>query len=103
MPIGPLLTWKRADFGSYETHLGAAGACGGWQLWLFLLPPNVGHGWHLSLLALALGQCFGSFKDIVQRINFGKVPFATAWARYKGLPLSAHGAAIWPMRAWELL
>ncbi len=33
-------------------------------------------------------------KDIALRINLGKVPRAIAWARYKGLPLSAHGSAL---------
>jgi cytochrome c-type biogenesis protein CcmF len=31
---------------------------------------------------------------VAQRINFGKVPLSIAMARFKGLPLSAHGSAL---------
>ncbi len=62
MPIGPLLTWKRAELSTLSK-----------RIWIpLLLPPpphwpcwsqrNVGHGWHPSRLLLALGRCLAVSK-----------------------------------------
>jgi cytochrome c-type biogenesis protein CcmF len=94
MPIGPLLTWKRADVGALMSKL----------RWPILAAIVIALGallatqrgpW-LAPFAIAVGAwaVFGSFKDVAQRTQLGKVPLATAWARYTGLPLSAHGAAL---------
>lgn len=94
MPIGPLLTWKRADLSVLTKRIWIPLALAAVATLAVLIATQRGP-W-LAPVAVAIGAwtVFGSFKDIAQRINFGKVPAATAWARYKGLPLSAHGAAM---------
>ena len=94
MPIGPLLTWKRADLSVLTKRIWIPLALAGVATLAVLIATQRGP-W-LAPLAVAIGAwtVFGSFKDIAQRINIGKIPAATAWARYKGLPLSAHGAAM---------
>ena len=94
MPIGPLLTWKRADLSVLTKRIWIPLGLAMIATLAVLIATQRGP-W-LAPVAVAIGAwtVFGSFKDIAQRINFGKVPAATAWVRYKGLPLSAHGAAL---------
>jgi cytochrome c-type biogenesis protein CcmF len=94
MPIGPLLTWKRAEIAALPKRIWLPlllAAC----VALAVLVATQRGPW-LAPVAVAIGAwaVFGSLKDISQRVNLGKVPLATAWARYKGLPLSAHGSAL---------
>jgi cytochrome c-type biogenesis protein CcmF len=94
MPIGPLLTWKRVDLASLPAKIvwPVASAI---VVAIALLIGTQRGPW-LAPVAVAIGAwaVFGSFKEIAQRINLGKVPAASAWARYKGLPLSSHGTAL---------
>jgi cytochrome c-type biogenesis protein CcmF len=94
MPIGPLLTWKRADLSVLTKRIWIPLSLAAVAVLAVLIATQRGP-W-LAPVAVAIGAwaVFGSFKDVAQRINIGKVPAATAWARYKGLPLSAHGAAM---------
>ena len=94
MPLGPLLTWKRADLSGLPRKL----------FWPLLLTAVVVAGlamatqrgpW-LAPFAIGIGAwaVFGSFKDVAQRTGLGKANVATAFARFRGLPLSAHGTAL---------
>jgi cytochrome c-type biogenesis protein CcmF len=94
MPIGPLLTWKRAEISAVSRRIWIPLGLAAVAAFAVLIATQRGP-W-LAPVAVAIGAwaVFGSFKDIAQRINIGKGPAATAWARYKGLPLSAHGSAL---------
>ncbi len=94
MPIGPLLTWKRADAGAVSKKILIPLLVALFAAVAVLVATQRGP-W-LAPVAVAIGAwaVFGSFKDIAQRINFGKVPLATAWARFKGLPSNAYGSAL---------
>ena len=93
MPFGPLLAWKRGDLlGVAQRLVGAAGIAaiavavifameGGGPL---LVPFAIG---------LALYVMAGALTEIVERTGLLKVPLATAFARARGLPRSAWGAA----------
>src|ERR671936_2645620 len=93
VPFGPLLAWKRGDLlGVMQRLLGAAALAlitvavvfameGGGPI---LVPFAVG---------LALYVVAGALMEIVERTGLLKVPVATAFARAKGLPRSAWGAA----------
>jgi cytochrome c-type biogenesis protein CcmF len=93
VPFGPLLAWKRGDLlGVAQRLVGAVGIAvitmavvfameGGGPI---LVPFAIG----LSLYVMA-----GALTDIVERTGLLKVPFATAFARARGLPRSAWGAA----------
>jgi cytochrome c-type biogenesis protein CcmF len=94
MPLGPLLTWKRAEAGSLLRKL----------LWpmvltlvavLGLLIATQRGPW-LALLAVGLGAwaVFGACRDVAQRTALGQVPLATSFARLRGLPLSAYGTVL---------
>jgi cytochrome c-type biogenesis protein CcmF len=92
MPFGPLLAWKRGDLlGVAQRLLGAAGIAviavavifameGGGPL---LVPFAIG---------LAVYVMAGALTEIVERTGLLRVPFATAFARARGLPRSAWGA-----------
>jgi cytochrome c-type biogenesis protein CcmF len=94
MPLGPMLTWKRAELSTLSKRI--------WIPLSLAIVAGIGvllatqRGPWLAPVAVGIGAwaVFGSFRDIAQRINVGKVPARTAWARYKGLPLSAHGSAL---------
>jgi cytochrome c-type biogenesis protein CcmF len=94
MPMGPLLTWKRADLSGLTKRIWIPLGLAATAALATLLATQRGP-W-LAPVAVAIGAwaVFGSLKDIAQRINVGRVSAAIAWARYKGLPLSAHGAAL---------
>ena len=93
MPFGPLLAWKRGDLlGVAQRLVGAAGIAviavavifameGGGPL---LVPFAIG---------LAVYVMAGALTEIVERTGLLRVPFATAFARARGLPRSAWGAA----------
>jgi len=92
MPFGPLLAWKRGDLlGVAQRLVGAAGIAviavavifameGGGPL---LVPFAIG---------LAVYVMAGALTEIVERTGLLRVPFATAFARARGLPRSAWGA-----------
>jgi cytochrome c-type biogenesis protein CcmF len=94
MPIGPLLTWKRADIGAVSKKILIPLVIALFLSIAVLVATQRGP-W-LAPVAVAIGAwaVFGSFKDLAQRINFGKVPLATAWVRFKGLPSNAYGSAL---------
>jgi cytochrome c-type biogenesis protein CcmF len=94
MPLGPLLTWKRATISTLLQRLWVPLAMALFVAIAVLVATQRGP-W-LASVAVALGAwaIFGSIRDVAQRINFGKVPLSIAMARFKGLPLSAYGSAL---------
>src|SRR6266540_3807220 len=90
---GPLLAWKRGDLlGAAQRLVGAAGIAVITVAVVFAM-----EGGGPILVPFAIGLAFyvmaGALTDIVERTGLLKVPFATAFARAKGLPRSAWGAA----------
>ena len=94
MPIGPLLTWKRANIASVSKRI----------LWPLVLALFAGiavlvatqRGPWLAPVAVGIGAwaVFGSLRDLALRTNFGSVPFAMAFARFRSLPSSAYGSTL---------
>jgi cytochrome c-type biogenesis protein CcmF len=94
MPLGPMLTWKRADIGTLGRRL-MIPILLALFVGLALLVATQRGPW-LAPVAVALGAwaVFGSLKEWLMRGNFGKLPAAVAWSRMRGLPLSAHGTML---------
>jgi cytochrome c-type biogenesis protein CcmF len=93
VPFGPLLAWKRGDLlGVAQRLFGAAGIAVITMAVVFAM-----EGGGPILVPFAIGLAFyvmaGALTDIVERTGLLKVPFATAFARARGLPRSAWGAA----------
>jgi cytochrome c-type biogenesis protein CcmF len=94
VPFGPLLAWKRGDVLAAGQRLFAAVGLG------LAVGAGVvyaqGGGPVLALLGIALGAYMiaGAATDLVLRAGIGKVPAATAWRRFSGLPRSVFGTAL---------
>jgi cytochrome c-type biogenesis protein CcmF len=94
MPIGAILSWKRAQLGkSVQTLRSAmilASAVG-----IFVWSMDTG-GRMLAPVGLALAAWLvaGSAVDLLNRARFGKVPFAQVLRRLRNLPRSEWGKAI---------
>ncbi len=93
VPFGPLMAWKRGDLlGVAQRLVGAAGIAVITMAVVFAM-----EGGGPILVPFAIGLAFyvmaGALTDIVERTGLLKVPFATAFARARGLPRSAWGAA----------
>ena len=92
MPFGPLLAWKRGDLlGVAQRLVGAAGIAAIAVAVIFAM-----EGGGPLLVPFAIGLAFyvmaGALTEIVERTGLLRVPFATAFARARGLPRSAWGA-----------
>jgi cytochrome c-type biogenesis protein CcmF len=93
VPFGPLLAWKRGDLlGVAQRLVGAVGIAVITMAVVFAM-----EGGGPILVPFAIGLAFyvmaGALTDVVERTGLLKVPFATAFARARGLPRSAWGAA----------
>ena len=93
MPFGPLLAWKRGDLlGVAQRLVGAAGVAVIAVAVIFAM-----EGGGPLLVPFAIGLAFyvmaGALTEIVERTGLLRVPLATAFARARGLPRSAWGAA----------
>jgi len=93
VPFGPLLAWKRGDlFGVAQRLLGAA-AIGVITVAVVFAMEGGGPILVPFAIGLALYVIAGALMEIVERTGLLKVPLATAFARARGLPRSAWGAA----------
>ncbi len=93
VPFGPLLAWKRGDLAGAAQRLYAAFGISilvGLVVTAFTSDQPV-----LAAAGIALGVfvILGAFTDLAQRSGIGRLPAATAWARFRGLPRSAFGTA----------
>jgi cytochrome c-type biogenesis protein CcmF len=93
VPFGPLLAWKRGDLPGVAQRL--VGAAGIGVITVAVVFAMEGGGPILVPFAigLALYVMAGALTEIVERTGLLKVPLATAFARARGLPRSAWGAA----------
>ena len=93
VPFGPLLAWKRGDLMGATQRLYAAIGISilvGLVVMAFTTDEPV-----LAAAGMALGVfvILGALTDLVHRSGIGRLPAATAWSRFKGLPRSAFGTA----------
>ena len=91
VPVGPLLSWKRADLAAALMRLWLAAL-------LALLVAVATLAWAkpgpwLAPLGIGLGMWLiaGSLIELAQRIGLGERSFAHAWSRLKGLPRASFG------------
>jgi len=94
MPFGPLLAWKRGDLlGVAQRLIGAAGIAAITVAVIFAMEGGGGPILVPFAIGLALFVMAGAVTEIVERTGLLKVPFATAFARARGLPRSTWGGA----------
>jgi cytochrome c-type biogenesis protein CcmF len=91
VPIGALLSWKRADLFAVLQRLWAAAALA-IGLGVLVLVATLRGPW-LAPLGMALGAwlIFGSLADLANRIALFRAPLATSLSRLIGLPRSSLG------------
>jgi cytochrome c-type biogenesis protein CcmF len=94
VPLGPMLSWKRADALATLRRLWWAAAAA-LVVTLFVLAITQRGPW-LAPVALAMGVwlMLGSLADLAERAGLGRVPLATLRARAFGLPRSIWGTAL---------
>jgi len=93
VPFGPLLAWKRGDVLGVAQRLVGAAAIGVITVAVVFAMEGGGPILVPFAIGLALYVIAGALMEIVERTGLLKVPIATAFARAKGLPRSAWGAA----------
>jgi cytochrome c-type biogenesis protein CcmF len=93
VPFGPLLAWKRGDLLGVAQRLVGAAAIGTITVAVVFAMEGGGPILVPFAIGLALYVIAGALMEIVERTGLLKVPVATAFARAKGLPRSAWGAA----------
>jgi len=91
VPIGPMLSWKRADLAAALTRLWLA-ALIALLVALATLAYSQPGPW-LAPLGIGLGMWLiaGSLAELAQRIGLADRSFALAWSRFKGLPRASFG------------
>ncbi len=100
VPIGALLSWKRADLFAVLQRLWAAAALAIGLGVLVLVA--IQRGPWLAPLGMALGAwlIFGSLADLANRIALFRAPLASSLSRLIGLPRSSLGMTCAHARAW---
>ena len=93
VPFGPLLAWKRGDLLGVAQRLVGAAAVGVITVAVVFAMEGGGPILVPFAVGLALYVIAGALMEIVERTGLLKVPLATAFARARGLPGSAWGAA----------
>jgi cytochrome c-type biogenesis protein CcmF len=94
VPLGPLMPWKRSDLkGATERLQAAAGIALLIGVATFAIRAR---GPWLAPFGIALGAWLiaGSFTDIVERCQLGRLPTTAALKRLAGLPGAAWGMAL---------
>jgi cytochrome c-type biogenesis protein CcmF len=94
VPIGPLLSWKRADaLGALQRlWAAAAAALATGVIVLALVQPKKA----LASAGIGLGMWLvaGALSELVDRIRLGRVPVTEAMRRLRGLPRGAWGTTL---------
>ncbi|NJR20361.1 MAG: heme lyase NrfEFG subunit NrfE, partial [Hyphomonadaceae bacterium] len=93
LPLAPFMAWKRADLMGAMQRLWAAGAL---ALLAGILTLAFMGGKALAAIGIAIGAwlVLGALVELGDRIKLGKVPFAQAMTRLKGLQRSAIGMTL---------
>ncbi len=94
VPLGPLLSWKRADVLGAMQRLWAAAAISVLVALLVMIFKERGP-WAAPLgIALGIWLIVGSLTELAVRTKFLRAPFGTFLSRLKGLPGAAIGMAL---------
>ncbi len=94
VPLGPLLSWKRADALGVLQRLWVAAAVAVVAAIMVMTFKERGP-WAAPLgIALGFWLIAGSLVELADRTKFLRAPFATFWARLKGLPGAALGMTV---------
>src|SRR5262249_14440428 len=94
MPFGPLMGWKRGDLLGVAQRLIGAAAVAAIAIAVMLAVEGGGPILVPFAFGLAAFVIAGAFTDLIERTGLLKVPLRSAYARARGLPRSAWGAAI---------
>ena len=94
VPLGPMLTWKRASATAVGRRLWWAGAAAV-AIGLAVLILNLRGPW-LAALGVGVGawMILGALWEWSERLGAGRVPLATSWLRLKGMPRAALGMTL---------
>jgi cytochrome c-type biogenesis protein CcmF len=94
VPLGPFLTWKRADALGAMQRLWFAAAAAVLALAVILAERLPGPWLAPFGVGLGLWLILGSLSELVERIQIGRVPRAVALSRLRGLPRSSIGMTL---------
>src|SRR5690606_21992374 len=94
VPFGPLLPWKRGDLFGVAQRLVAAAGLGALAAAAVLAATGGGPVLAPFCIGLAVFVMAGAATDLVERAGFARLPLATAWSRFRGLPRSTFGTAL---------
>jgi cytochrome c-type biogenesis protein CcmF len=94
MPLGPMLTWKRADVRTVGRRIWIPLCAALFLAIAFLVATQRGPWLAPVAVGLGLWAVIGSVREWLLRVAPGKTTGNLAWARLKGLPLSAHGTLL---------
>jgi cytochrome c-type biogenesis protein CcmF len=91
LPIGPLLSWKRADILGAMQRLWAAALAAVIVIGIVMMVKTRGP-WAAPLgIGLGIWLIVGPLVEMAERTRFLRAPFGTFWSRLKGLPGAAIG------------
>lgn len=94
VPVGPLLTWKRAEAWPVIQRLWVAALVTFAAVILLLVAFRRGP-WLAPLgVGLGLWLVLGALVELSERVALFRSPWAVAWSRFKGLPRSAFGMTL---------
>jgi cytochrome c-type biogenesis protein CcmF len=94
VPVGPFLTWKRADAFAAMQRLWFAAAAVIVALAVVLAVALPGPWLAPFGIGLGLWLILGSLSELADRVQVTRVARAVAWARLKGLPRSSIGMTL---------
>jgi len=94
VPVGPFLSWKRADLAAALTRLWLAAL-------IAIVVALIAYAWSrpgpwLAPLGIGIGLwlAVGSLVELAQRIGLGDRSLSLAWSRFKGLPRASFGMTL---------
>ena len=100
VPLGPLMSWKRADMWAATQRLWAAAA-------IAVVVGVVAAVWQwrgpwLAPLVAAIGAWMvaAAVQELISKTKLGKVELPVAWARLKGLPWGSRTIQLAKVRLW---
>jgi cytochrome c-type biogenesis protein CcmF len=94
VPIGPMLSWKRAELWPVVQRLWWAALVAVAVALAFLVAYQRGPWLAPVLIAVGAWIIAGAIADLAFRAQVGRVPASVAWARLSGLPRAAFGGAL---------
>ncbi|BAF87132.1 cytochrome c-type biogenesis protein [Azorhizobium caulinodans ORS 571] len=94
IPFGPLLAWKRGDLLGVAQRLTLAAGLAVVAIVVTAAAAGGGPITPAILIGLGVFIIAGALTELAERAGVGRVPARVAWARFRGVPLSALGTAV---------